>query len=42
MRQGGATLFAIRDMMRARGTKLSHQTVANIVARREIQREAAA
>jgi putative DNA-invertase from lambdoid prophage Rac len=35
LRQGGATLFAIRDELRQRGLRVSHQTVANILARQE-------
>jgi DNA invertase Pin-like site-specific DNA recombinase len=31
MRQASATLFGIRDTMRARGFALSHQTIANLI-----------
>jgi DNA invertase Pin-like site-specific DNA recombinase len=35
MRTGGASLMAIRDAVRARGHQISHQSVANILARGE-------
>jgi putative DNA-invertase from lambdoid prophage Rac len=34
MRAKGATLMAIRDAMRERGHRISHQTVANLLDRR--------
>jgi hypothetical protein len=33
MRANGASLMAIRDVMRARGFPISHQLVANTIAR---------
>jgi DNA invertase Pin-like site-specific DNA recombinase len=35
MRQAGGSLMAIRDAMRARGHRISHQLVANVCARHE-------
>ena len=35
MREGGATLMAIRDAVRALGHQISHQSVSNILARGE-------
>jgi DNA invertase Pin-like site-specific DNA recombinase len=35
MRGAGATLMAIRDVMRDRGHWISHQSLANILARQE-------
>jgi hypothetical protein len=34
MRAQGRSLMAIRDAMRARGFQISHQLVANTIARR--------
>jgi DNA invertase Pin-like site-specific DNA recombinase len=33
MRESGRTLMGIRDIMRARGFKISHQAIANIIGR---------
>ena len=35
IRSTGATLIAIRDTLRGRGHWISHQSVANILARQE-------
>jgi putative DNA-invertase from lambdoid prophage Rac len=35
MREGGRTLMGIRDTLRGQGFAISHQSVANILARRE-------
>jgi hypothetical protein len=34
LRSSGKSLMAIRDMIRAQGFAISHQSVANILARR--------
>jgi hypothetical protein len=39
MRDAGMTLMAIRDTMRERGHRISHQTVANIVQRHQLVAE---
>ena len=36
MREGGRTLMDIRDTLRGQGFAISHQSVANILARREV------
>ena len=35
MRESGGTLMGIRDIMRERGFNISHQAIANILARQE-------
>jgi hypothetical protein len=35
MREAGGTLMGIRDIMRERGFNISHQAIANILARQE-------
>jgi hypothetical protein len=41
MREAGRTLMGIRDIMRERGFKISHQAIANIMQRRQLVVEAA-